>query len=279
MTTDTSTFSARRLSHVLGSVVPPKELSMPPSGSLSAKLWDSSTSLAQDALNTLYIQGIAHGTLDPNNYGQYSVQDAVYCSNAIESYNTAIGKAADGTIRAFLTARRDGYIKYKDNIFSQWHIGQPSAINPSPAPAAKQYMAFESMVALRLPPLYLVIAMIPCERLWSWLANQVKPGPSSGNLYNFWINGNLNDSGAQKLETFINQHVNNIDAKLALGVYQGCMTGEGDFFRSAGGQSPLDRQRPEYLVANARADALSYGLIIHCLGDGNIPNRHAQRLE
>ncbi len=237
MTTDTSTFSARRLSHMLGSAISPQVLSMPPAGSLSARLWDSSTDLAQDALNTLYIQGIAHGTLDPNNYGQYSVQDAVYCSNAIESYNTAIGKAADGEIRAFLTARRDGYIKYKDNIFSQWHISQPSAINPSPA--AKQYMAFESIVARQLPPLYLVVAMIPCERLWSWLANQVKPGSPSGNLYNFWINGNLNDSGAQKLETFINEHVNNIDVNQAISVYQGCMTGEGNFFRSAVGQTPL----------------------------------------
>ena len=39
-----------------------------------------------------YIQGMVKGTLDPNVFGGYTVQDAAYCFNAVDSYERAAEK-------------------------------------------------------------------------------------------------------------------------------------------------------------------------------------------
>ncbi len=45
------------------------------------KLFSESMDLANEALDTQFIQGIKAGTLDPTVYGGYTVQDAAYVYN------------------------------------------------------------------------------------------------------------------------------------------------------------------------------------------------------
>ncbi|MCG8459443.1 MAG: hypothetical protein MI919_24460, partial [Holophagales bacterium] len=49
--------------------IPLDDEAPPPEDSFAWKLWLECRDLAQDALATDYIQGIANGTLDPNVYG------------------------------------------------------------------------------------------------------------------------------------------------------------------------------------------------------------------
>ncbi|XP_030844032.1 uncharacterized protein LOC115925027 [Strongylocentrotus purpuratus] len=76
---------------------------------LSDWLWDNSQVQAQAALDTDFIQGIKSGLLDPTNYGGYTVQDAVYCYNAIDYYGIAEVKATDEDLRKFLVARIESF--------------------------------------------------------------------------------------------------------------------------------------------------------------------------
>jgi len=214
----------------------------PPSDSISWKLWQACQDIAQAALNTDYIQGIANGNLNPNNYGQYTIQDSVYCYNAQNDYLT-IEKRANSEnfpeLAAFAKARYESYVSYTKETFSNWHIKEPSALSPSQA--AQTYIDFEHLAATDYSPIYGVVAMIPCDQLWPWLATQLKSKVSATNLYSFWITENEDWSGAYRLDNFIDawfaKHPNIYSWNDALYIYQSCMTCELNFFKSACGQA------------------------------------------
>lgn len=216
----------------------------PAPDSITGKLWSNSLTIAQQALASDFVQGIAKGTLNPDQYGGYTIQDCAYCFNARKDYQTLIDRAValkEEAMARFAQARQAGYKKYNKNYFQQWHLNNPDALTPGPA--AESYIAFECWVIHNLPPIYGIIAMIPCEQLWSWLAKELEPDIKPGNVYDYWIQENSGKSGAYRLENFVNdwlaKHDSYYSPEWALYVFQSCMIGEVNFFRSGTGQPLL----------------------------------------
>ena len=79
-------------------------------------------------------------------------------------------------------------------MLTQWHISDPSnVVLNSPAEAYKNFM---EEAFLTLPPYNVIIALLPCDRLWNWLGEQLLPFVSATNSYSFWIvqqNANANN--------------------------------------------------------------------------------------
>ena len=216
----------------------------PPEDSISWQLWLACQDIAQAALATDYVQGIKSGTLDPNRYGQYTVQDAAYCYGAAADYQTVETRArAAGfaDLAAFAQARYVGYQSYNTSFLDTWHIARGDAVVPSEA--VKAYIGFEHHVTNELPPIYGIIAMIPCDELWPWLATELTPFATPSNLYAFWITQNADWHGAYRLGNFVDAffaaHPESYDHDTALHVMRSCMTCEVNFFRSACGQPLL----------------------------------------
>ncbi len=205
---------------------------------MAAMLWDQSQDLAQAALESDYIQGIAKGTLKPDAYGQYSVQDVAYCHHGLEDWRTAAARATHPAFKAFAQARVESWVKYTKETYSAWHIEDPSAVTL--CDAAQAYADFESEVARTYDPIYAAVVMTPCDRLWSWLAQQLAPEATPTNLYTFWIKENTGDSGARHLERIIDANADLLDESTALEVFRRAMLGEVNFFRSACGQPAWD---------------------------------------
>ena len=63
-------------------------------GSFSSTLFNDPNSeiIRNRAKESKFIQGMAKGSLDPDVYGGYMVQDAAYCFNAVDSYERAAEK-------------------------------------------------------------------------------------------------------------------------------------------------------------------------------------------
>ncbi|GMH38867.1 hypothetical protein BSKO_06765 [Bryopsis sp. KO-2023] len=222
----------------------PFRIGKPPVDSISWKLWLACTDIAEQALASDYMQGIKAGSLHPNTYGQYTVQDAAYCYNAVADYETVEKRATSASeteLAAFAQARIDSYRKYNKSFLEDWHISSGAAVNPSPAVQA--YIDFERHVALNMEPIYGILAMLPCEQLWPWLATELLPCATATNLYSFWIEENNYWHGAYRLDNFIDQwfadHPAAYDWATALFVMKSCMTCEVNFFRSACGQPLL----------------------------------------
>lgn len=204
----------------------------PPQNSLFFKLWNSNINIANQALATLYIQGIKNGTLDPIKYGAFTVSDAYYCYEGAQGYLNAESQTQDPILKAFLLKKYESYNTYNQTFTSIWRLRDASGIVPLPPTLA--YSDFEQDVASHQDPIYTLITMIPCEYLWYWLANQISP-PVQGNLYASWITGNDYPDGAYTMGNFIEQYVktNPIDENLAMNLYSQAMNYELQNFISA----------------------------------------------
>ncbi|MFY0629470.1 MAG: hypothetical protein JXR05_03755 [Flavobacteriaceae bacterium] len=206
--------------------------SPPPQDSLFWTMWNACVSIANQTLETNFIQGINKANLDPVIYGGFNVSDAYYCFNGAQDYLVAASNATDPTLKAFLNKKYLSYQKYNETFPTVWHIKDAYGIVPSEA--CKNYAEFESNVASHEESIYTLIAMLPCEYLWAWLGEQLSP-PADGNLYAPWITGNNDPSGAYAMGNYIDlyQKSHFIDEDKAIQLYTKAMNHELQNFATA----------------------------------------------
>ncbi len=210
----------------------------PPPNSLFWQMWNACSSIANQALQTPFIQGIGAGTLDPVVYGGFNVNDAAYCFNGAPDYLAASQRATDPALQGFLAAKYQSYEKYNQTFPQIWRVKDATSIVPYDV--CVQYSQFESWTASNQDPIYCIVAMLPCEYLWAWLAQQLSPVALPGNLYLPWITGNDDPSGAYAMGNFLNSYAGTIDQALATNIYTTAMGFERDNFAAAlpGAETP-----------------------------------------
>lgn len=196
--------------------------SRPPAGSLFDALCSAGASIADAAQALPYLQGIREGTLDPTQFGAYNVADAYYCYHGAEDYASAAARAQAGSLVAkLLEKKRDSYLEYNASFPSTWNLASAQSI--SPPVAVRIYVEFESTVTTQLAPIYCLVAMLPCEYLWYWLAHQMAPA-QTGNLYAAWITDNDAPGGAYAMGNFLDayqrEHPQELDTDRALWLYR-----------------------------------------------------------
>lgn len=200
---------------------------------LSKIMWDAALPIAEQALQTCHIQGIKYGDLDPNKYGNYTVQDAIYCYQATDQYNKLAQKATDTEIKKFAEARCESYKKYTEALFNAWCIEDPKGIKL--APKLQDYIQYKSEILEKYDSLYFIVSNMPCLGLWYWLATQLRePDKGPANLYSFWVKENLGHSSYDNLKDFVDSKASQLNLDKAIAVYQRCMQGEFEFFALAG---------------------------------------------
>ncbi len=206
----------------------------PPSDSLFCKMWHSCTQIAENTLDTDFIQRIKQGNLDPVKYGGFNVSDAYYAFNGAQDYLAANARAVDDKLRGFLKLKYESYQKYNQDFPKIWHIKDADGVVP--IEVCRQYSEFETYIARHEDPIYCLVVMIPCEYLWYWLASKLAP-PSKNNLYAPWITGNNDPGGAYAMGNFLNDyqaaHPKEIDEGKAIRLYTQAMTYEQQNFAAA----------------------------------------------
>jgi len=206
----------------------------PPKDSLFWTMWNSCNEIANEALESGFVQGIKEGNLDPVKYGGFNVSDAYYCFNGAQDYYEAANRATDATLKAFLMQKYQSYENYVKTFPKTWHIKDADGIVPTDV--CKAYSNFETEVASQENAIYCLVVMLPCDYLWAWLGEQLMP-PVAGNLYSPWITGNNNPSGAYAMGNFIElfqkEHPGSIDQERAIQIYSQAMTYEKENFATA----------------------------------------------
>ncbi|XP_033749938.1 uncharacterized protein LOC117334425 [Pecten maximus] len=199
---------------------------------LSENLWNQTEGIRQETLRTYFVQGIGNGDLNPTDFGEFMVQDSVYCQKAKASIDIAAEKAFPGPLKEYLSKESQSYEKYYKTLFKKWHIEDASGITLDDA--CKSYAAYENNVAVTEDTIYMIVAMIPCMKLWPWLGQQLESGKKG--VYDEWYNDNFDPTydGYKELDKFVDDAAitGSIDAQKALKVYAYCMSGELAFFGS-----------------------------------------------
>lgn len=192
-----------------------------------------------NAYNTTFIQGIQDVNLRPNNYGAYTIQDAVYLLRASEYFRILNTRAnhektneaakppteKDNDLIAwyqdlsvFAHNRADSYFSYWQDMSKVWNIKNPDEIKLDAAVTAYLHLQRDVFKSKKLNLIHSLIVMIPCERLWPWLGRKadgvmkdVYGDARTDTLYYFWIKNNARLSAIEtdpyvgKIETKVNQ--------------------------------------------------------------------------
>lgn len=207
----------------------------PPSpDSLFWKMWNECESIAYDAFNTDFIQGIGKGTLDPIKYGAFYVSDGFYCFNGRDCYGAAVCRADDKGLHDFLKGKYESYVSFDNDFSKTWHIREASGIIP--IDVCKEYSNYETTITSHEDVIYTIALMLPCEYLWPWLASQL-PSPQSSNVYAKWITENSDLQNAYAMGNYLEQyradHPGEIDDNRAIEIYRQAMTFEYRNFAAA----------------------------------------------
>ncbi|XP_019617645.1 PREDICTED: uncharacterized protein LOC109464968 [Branchiostoma belcheri] len=201
---------------------------------LSERLWDQNLDLVDAAWDTKFIQGIAHGNLDPNDYGQYTVQDAAYCNAATDNLQFLTDKVQGAPLEEFFKGQYEGYKGYTQELYESWFLKPDGA---DLGPAAQAYVDLEHEIAHNEEALYYLVSMIPCLRLWPYLAKMMEKGgyDKESNIYKFWIEDNGSYKSAEEVEEVVDgcSLSGLINEEKANQIYRKCMYGEVNFFKSA----------------------------------------------
>lgn len=212
----------------------------PPTDSLFWKMWNAGGSrIAQKALDTTFLKGIKDGNLDPTKYGAFNVSDIYYCFNGASDYGVAADRAANEVLKDYFLKKQESYNKYNESACNTWNLTGPQSVLPTPT--TLNYSEFERSVANGTAkegdvsdPIFALIAMLPCEFLWAWLAEQLAP-PAQGNIYANWITSNDYSEGAYAMGNFLQDYISGtpIDEKLATVIYLTAMEYEYSNFLTA----------------------------------------------
>lgn len=204
----------------------------PPADALFWKLWNACLPIAQKVLMTDFFKGISAGNLDPNAYGSLMVQDAYYCFEGRDAYAVAATHPLDEVCGEFMTAKAESYDEYNVYYHQTWHVREASGVIPGND--IKGYADYEAYVASHMDSPYMLAVMLPCEYLWPWVANSLKPKTDPASLYYFWIesNGGIPE-GAYQMANLLESYRSSIDEAKVMEVFTRAMTYELKVFTSA----------------------------------------------
>ena len=215
-------------------------------GSFSSTLFNDPNSeiIRNRAKESKFIQGMAKGSLDPNVYGGYMVQDAAYCFNAVDSFERAAEKMQEvgkSEFSLFYRTQSEEFKGYNKDFLETWRLRNSDSV--AMGPAAATYVGYERALSQN-DPKYLCIAMLPCTMLWPWIADQLIASVDKNNPYYVWFKDNKPSPGHKShLERFVDRvfvQVEPEEQQKCLSIFQEGLVNELNFFRSACNQTFYD---------------------------------------
>ena len=206
--------------------------------SFSKDLFDNEeiVKIRNAVIETKFFEGMVSGTLNPECYGGYMVQDAAYCFDAVVALDAAAKEMQNQARPDFsLLYRIQSKLlkEYNQHFVKTLHLkGKDSVVM---GPAADMYTGYEATVS-RQRPKFLAVAMLPCMMLWPWIAKKlIRNVDKKKNPYYFWFHDNNIED--HDLEKFVDSHFSSEEKEEALVIFRDGMINELNFFRDACNES------------------------------------------
>ncbi|MCO5554051.1 hypothetical protein L7F22_007577 [Adiantum nelumboides] len=200
------------------------------------KLWadPKSEELKEQALSTLFINGVGLGTLDPRIFGKYSVQDAVYCAKIAHLwFKLSNNPNADEYLQDLARVLSQKYRGIAKEMLQRWHIQTNESNEHFGVWLGDHATEYVKMVeeSLEENPAYMLVATFPCLKLWPYLASTLEHTQPSNNIYAFWIEENKKEgSSIERVQSAINLYAEKLDYATALELFHKGLQCEINFF-------------------------------------------------
>ncbi|ROI29857.1 hypothetical protein DPX16_3679 [Anabarilius grahami] len=132
-------------------------------------------------------------------------------------------------LRDFMKGRYSSYKNFADLMLKQYFFKSAPLIQQTPA--MRKYLSFYRSLE-KEDPVYFAVGLLPCARLWVWLANNLSTPPT--NAYYTWKKDNMDGHPEEDYRDLLNKYLNTTDKKAkANTIFRTQMQNEHDFFFSS----------------------------------------------
>ncbi|XP_056605086.1 uncharacterized protein LOC130421297 isoform X1 [Triplophysa dalaica] len=190
-------------------------------------LWQNNKDIANKTLRVDFLRQMENGSLQAERYINFTIQDINYVlkvTDMLKIMSKRVTKPKD--LKDFMAARYSGYKDFANLMVNQYLFKGPPAIQQTQA--MRKYLLYYGSLMLG-DPLYFAVGLLPCSRLWVWLANNLNIPPT--NAYYTWKTDNINGNPEKHYKALLNKYLNTTDkVAKANTVFRNQMQNEHDFF-------------------------------------------------
>lgn len=196
--------------------------------SFSERMWKSTEAERSRAMKSKFMSDIRVGRLDPVDFGTFYLHDTLVMPKIVDVLATAVSKTTDPDVKELLVNTQNIVESGVKERFTRWKL-QLSDIKLDESKFA--YATYLRNLTESTDTAYMIVAMIPYNRLWYWFGTQIDS--SKCGIYQPWVEYNFNEkfrASAEVLENKVNDMVMNgkMDADKAMEVYKTCTKYEVD---------------------------------------------------
>ncbi|XP_063076243.1 uncharacterized protein LOC134466271 [Engraulis encrasicolus] len=195
------------------------------------QLWDNSKDIAEQTLELPFLQHMQMGDLQADNYVIFMIQDINYLVKVTDMLKEMCDKVKlPEDLKNFFGERYESYHSYAEATLEKFNLREVKGIKATAA--MEKYLSDYQAIMDGYEPIFFAVSLLPCVRLWLWLANQLKEG--YGNAYFTWKKENMHGHPEQHYRHLLDDHLTTPDqVAKANAVFRKQMQNEHDFFASS----------------------------------------------
>ncbi|NP_001314821.1 uncharacterized protein LOC100332348 precursor [Danio rerio] len=190
-------------------------------------LWQKNKDLAVQTLNLDFLRQMESGSLQAERYVNFTIQDIGYVlavTKMLKRMSAEVSQPDD--IRDFMKGRFASYKSFGELLLNMYFFKAEPPIQR--IPALRNYLLYYRYLMLE-EPIYFVVGLLPCARLWVWLANNLNIPPT--NAYFTWKVDNMGGHPEKHYKALLNKYLNTADkVAKANAVFRDQMQNEYKFF-------------------------------------------------
>eukprot|EP00116_Pleurobrachia_bachei_P008153 sb/3468415/ len=201
--------------------------------------WRSTATLRDDSLTSSFITGIVDETLTMDQLNSFMVDDTVYLREVAEILTEVTWQChlnSTGTctepLLEFLGVSAAKWGIYAEEYAARYNV----STDTTGGPEISGYIDHIRQVSMSQDPVYTVVALIPCARLWPWLGQKIGSGVVDFGIFTEWVEYNLYpySTGYLKYQAIVDDGIRRgvVEFGTADKIYRESLGHEATFFNS-----------------------------------------------
>ena len=161
--------------------------------------------IREEVIKTMFVRGIAHGTLRSSYYLDYTIQDIAYLANAARAYDDAaqmMQEQGNNDFALFYRKQAQKFDVYNKDALSNLRL--KNADNVKTGTAIEMYMGYHKAL-VKTNPRFLPIVMLPCSMLYPWVVRQFIGTINKQSPYyeDWFVKNSLEEDNPSSTELFV----------------------------------------------------------------------------
>ncbi|XP_038153217.1 uncharacterized protein LOC119791270 isoform X2 [Cyprinodon tularosa] len=193
------------------------------------ELWEENLDLAKQTLKLPFLQHMQLGDLQADDYTVFMIQDIYYLAKVTDMLEVMSNKDMPEDLKEFMKGRYESYDRFRTEMLKTFNLNGVNEIKVTEV--MESYLAEYKRIMEKEEPIMFAVGLLPCNRLWAWIADQLNIG--YGNAYWTWKKNNMGGHTEKHFKALLNKYLNGENFVKANEIFRKQMNNEHDFFENS----------------------------------------------